>query len=188
VNHNIIKQFRGLAALGAFGVMPLFGQFGFSFDPGSSRESVLTWEACIRWMESALPTIQHGAALVVFFWIAALLPMSVFRRMHPVIAASLRMTSVFIGAVCWWQSVIVTYRMLGWLCVATGLLFVGVGVVPLAVIATASKGEWIVFVDLMGALALTLISRLIARVMSNRAARLNLAGRTRTHYADDYKG
>lgn len=166
--------------------LPLLGLINFSFDPGSSMEGDLRWEATVRWMEGALPLLQHGVALLVCYWVAVLLPMSIFRRMHPLIASALRISSLLIGGVCWWQSCIVTFRLLGWLAVAIGLLLAGVGVVPMALFATAVKGDWIVFGEILAGVFLTVIPRLIAKFMTNRTARMNAATRPKTYYAGSY--
>jgi hypothetical protein len=106
--------------------------------------------------------------------------------MHPLIGSALRLSSWFIGGVCWWQSFIVTYRLLGLLSVATGLLFAGVGVVPIALFASASRGQWNIFGNLMITLNLALAARVLARIIANRSARMRLANRTRDYSVDDY--
>jgi len=148
-------------------------------------ESVLRWENAVRWMEALLPVLLDGVALVLYYWVAVLLPLSFFRRMHPLIATMLKTSSIVIGGVCWWQSVIVTYRMLGWLCVVVGLALVGLGVVPMALAITAARGEWSEFGSLLATAALTLIPRYIAKSMTRRATKAQFAGRAKTYYADD---
>jgi hypothetical protein len=138
-------------------------------------------------MESVLPTLQHGVVLICYYWIAVLLPASLLRRMHPLIGSTLKLSSWLIGGVCWWQSFIVTYRLLGLISVATGLLFAGVGVVPMALVASAAKGEWNIFGNLMITLNLTLAARVLARIIAKRAARMRLAIRPRDYAVDDYE-
>ncbi len=157
-----------------------------SFDLGQSMEGGLRWENTVRWMESALPILHQGVVLVVFLWVTALLPLSVFRKMHPLIGSMLRTSSLFVGVVCAWQSVIVGYRLMGWLAVVTGLMFAGVGVVPMALLASANKGEWNTFGSLSAALALTIIPRVLAKLIAKRSARMKLSGRTRCYSVDDY--
>jgi hypothetical protein len=159
---------------------------GFSLDLGQSMEGVLRWENTVRWMESALPTLHQGVILVVFCWVTALFPLSVFRKMHPLIGKALRTSSLYVAGVCWVHCFIVTYRMMGWLAVMTGLLFAGVGVVPMALLATATKGDWNTFGGLSATLALTLIPRILAKLIARRSARMQLSARARSYSVDDY--
>jgi len=187
-----MRQFRKIAHEWATADPPvlctvlLLTLISFSLDPGQSLEGVLRWEGSVTWMESVLPTLQHAVVVICYYWIAALLPASAFRRMHPLIGSALRLSSWFIGGVCWWQSFIVTYRLLGLLSVATGLLFAGVGVVPIALFASASRGQWNIFGNLMITLNLTLAARILARIIAKRAARMRLAIRARDYSVDDY--
>ncbi len=189
-----IKQFRntvfqhatnsGTPFLSA--VFPLFALISLSFDPGQTMENVLKWEGSVRWMESVLPLLQHGVVMIVYYWIAALLPACFIRRLHPLVGQALRISSWLTGGVCWWQAFIVTYRMLGSLSVVTGLLFAGVGVVPLAVAASAARGQWNIFGNLMMTLSLTVAARILARILAKRTARLRLSVRARSYSVDDY--
>jgi uncharacterized membrane protein len=166
--------------------MPLFVLIGFSFQPGQGMEGVLRWEDAVRWMESALPLLQHGVALIVYYWVAALLPALFFRRMHPVVGSALKISSLLTAGVCWWQSLIVTYHLMGWFAVVMGLFFAGVGVVPMAILASAAKGQWDTFGNLMATLGLTLLARILARIIANRVARVRIPRIARTYVADDY--
>lgn len=172
----------GIPGFCAFGLLPLFGFIGFSFHP--SLQGILRPERIVRWMERALPLLQTVIALIVYYWVAVLLPMYGFRGMHRLIAATLRTSSVFIGGVCWWQSFIVTYRLLGWLSVVAGLLLAGVGVVPMALFATVLKRQRDVLAYLLTEAALTVVPRLAARFITNRAERMRVAAVARGFSAD----
>ncbi len=159
--------------------------FDSSFDSGSSMERILQWENAIHGMESVFPVLRDAAMVIVFCWVAVLLPMSIFRMMHPLIARSLRLSSLLVGGVCWWQAVIVTYRLMGSLAVVTGMLFAGVGVIPLALLETAAKQDWFVFGDLLATAGLTVLARVIARGISHRDARKKAGARDMRFYAHE---
>ncbi len=163
---------------------PLFGQMDIL--PGPYMEGSLIWETAVRWMESALPPLRLAVMLVVYYWVAVLLPMSIFRRMHPLIASSLRLSTLFIGLVCWWQAFIVTYRMMGWLATSIGLLCVGVGVVPIGIFATATNGDRAAFANILTAAFLTVAGRVIARFLAHPTTTIKLSIRQKQYYADDY--
>jgi hypothetical protein len=183
---NIVHEWADPADTPVLCTVLLLALISFSFDPSLSMEGVLRWEGSVMWMESVLPTLQHGVVLLCFYWITVLLPASFFPKMHPLIGSALRFSSWLIGAVCWWQSFIVTYRLLGLFSVVTGLLFGGVGVVPFALFAVAAKGDWNIFGNLMITLNLTLAARVLARIIAKRAARMRLAIREKDYSVDDY--
>ncbi|HVW10487.1 MAG TPA: hypothetical protein VHC90_17990 [Bryobacteraceae bacterium] len=151
-----------------------------------SMESALRWESAVRWMESVLPTLQDAATLVFCSWIAVLIPMSVFRRAHPLIARILRGTSLFVGGVCWWQSLIATYRLLGWLAVSIGILCGGVGVVPMALFATGVRGNWDLFRDIAIGGILTVVPRIIAKFIEKRQAKMQVPAAITSYYSSDF--
>src|SRR5258708_3575542 len=102
--------------------LPAWLQADSIFDASSSMEGALKWETVVRGMESVYPLLQNAVAVLVCYWIAVLIPMSMFRRTHRLIAGTLRGSSIFIGVVCWLHCVAVTYRLLGWVVTAMGLL------------------------------------------------------------------
>ena len=148
------------------------GLIAFSFDVTPSMETALRFEMIIRRMESILPLLQYCLPIVVFYWFTALLPMYIFPRMRPLVASSLRASSLLIGIVCWWQSFIVTYRLLGGVALIAGTLCMGIGVVPAALFATASRNDGSTFGEILVALVLTVAARFLARAITNRASRL----------------
>jgi hypothetical protein len=159
--------------------------FASSFDM-SSMEGSLRWENAVAWKESIRPLLQRAATYLVFYWIATLLPMSVFPRMRPIIVKTLRISSWFIAGVCWWDCCIVAYRLIGWLPVMMSLLFGGVGVIPLALVTAAARNDWAIFADLATTLAFAIIPRIIARIMAQRIASAHPADHARDYYVDEY--
>jgi hypothetical protein len=152
-----------------------------SFDLRQSLEGVQGFEMVVSWMESALPVLQNWLPFIVYFWFTVLLPIYIFPRMRPLIVSSLRVSALLIGIVCWWQSFIVTYRMLGGLALIAGTLFAGVGVAPLALFATAKSDRGETFGEIMVTLVLMLAARFMARAIAGREAR------TKPVHVDDYE-
>lgn len=152
----------------------------------SSMEGVLRWETAVRSMESVLPALQDAVTLVCCSWIAVLIPLSVFRRAHPVIARILRVSSLFVGGVCWWQAVIVTYRLMGWLAVSIGLLCAGIGIIPMSLFAAGVRGDWDVFRSLAIGAILTVVPRIIAKFITIRRAKTQLPATIGSYYSSDF--
>ena len=135
-------------------------------------ESALQFELLMRRMESILPVLQKCLPILVSYWFTVLLPMYLFPRMRPLIASSLRASSLLIGIVCWWQSFIVTYRLLGGGALIAGTLCLGIGVVPGALYATASTNDGLTFGEIMVTLVLTIAARFIAKAITSRASKM----------------
>jgi hypothetical protein len=104
-----------------------------------------------------------------------LLPMYIFPRMRPLIASSLKASSLLIGIVCWWQAFIVTYRLLGGVALIAGTICMGIGVVPAALYATASRNDGGTFGEIMVTLVLTVAARFLVRAITGRATRMKPA-------------
>jgi len=102
-------------------------------------ENILPWETTVRWMETQLPLLERIAILLVYFWVAVLLPMSMFRKAHMAIVRSLRISAWYMGALCCWFSAIVAYHITGSSIEEERdnlqLLLVGVGLILIARIA-----------------------------------------------------
>ena len=138
-------------------------------------ESALQFELLIRRMESILPVLQNCLPILIAYWFTVLLPMYIFPRMRPLTASSLRVSSLLIGIVCWWQSFVVTYRLLGGAALIAGTLCMGIGVVPAALFATASTNDGLTFGEIMVTLVLTVAARFLAKAITSRASRMKPA-------------
>jgi hypothetical protein len=152
----------------------------------TSMESTLHWQSALQWMESVLPSLQDAATLLFSCWVAVLIPMSVFRRSWPLIARILRVSSLFMGGVCWWQALIVTWKLLGSFAVSVGLLCAGVGVIPMALFATGVRAEWDLFRDLAISAILTLVPRIVAKFISRRQEKMQLPATVGSYYSRDF--
>jgi hypothetical protein len=152
----------------------------------ASMEGALRWQTAIQWMEAVLPSLQDAATLLFCCWVAVLIPMSVFRRAHPLIARILRVSSLFMGGVCWWQALIVTWKLLGSFAVSVGLLCAGVGVIPMALFATGVRGEWDLFRDLVTSAILTLVPRIVAKFIARRQEKMQLPAAVGSYCSRDF--
>jgi hypothetical protein len=152
----------------------------------ASMETALRWQTALQWMEALLPRLQDAATLLFCSWVAVLIPMSVFRRAHPLIARILRVSSFYMGGVCWWQALIVTWKLLGSFAVSVGLLCAGIGVIPMALFATGVRGEWDLFRDLAISAILTLVPRIVAKFITKRQAKLQLPATVGSYYSRDF--
>jgi hypothetical protein len=156
-----------------------------SFGLGS-MEGALRWQTTIQGMEAVLPRLEDAATLLFCSWVAVLIPMSVFRRAHPLIARILRVSSFYMGGVCWWQSLIVTWHLLGSFAVSVGLLCAGIGVIPMALFATGVNSQWDPFRDLIVSAILTLVPRIVAKFIAKRQAKMHIPATVGSYYSRDF--
>ncbi len=87
----------------------------------------------------ALPTFME---IVIAIDLCILLPLAVFRKTRLLSSDGLYISSYAYGVTLWIWAFLLTYTIWGALAVIIGLFIVGVGVVPIAMLATAIKGQW----------------------------------------------
>lgn len=71
-----------------------------------------------------------------------LLPLTIFKKTRSFSAICLYVSSYFFGLSAWVLGLIATYITLGGFWIFIGLMFGGVGVVPMGLIGSVIKGEW----------------------------------------------
>jgi len=114
--------------------------------------------------------------LIVAGWIALalniliLLPLSVFKRLRGFTGTGMFLSSYIFGLVAWLLGFILTYALWGLWAVIVGILFLGGGVVPIAILATLFKGLWEPFLTLIVLVAITFGSRVGGLLIANSAS------------------
>jgi hypothetical protein len=86
---------------------------------------------------------------VLAFAFLGFLPLCASKETRGVGGLGLHISSYAFGATLWFWSLLLTYTTWGWIAVIIGLLIAGVGVLPIALLATAFKGEWAIFGQLL---------------------------------------
>jgi hypothetical protein len=100
---------------------------------GYMRETVV--EAAIKAYLVALPLYEFASAVAVF----VLIPLAVWRKTRHVAGVGLLITSYVFGITLWFLSAAIAFGAFGWFGLIVGLLFFGVGVVPLAILGAFFK-------------------------------------------------
>jgi len=90
----------------------------------------------------AYPWLQAVSALTLLVMILVLLPLSAFRRTRAFAGNGFVVSSYIFGVTLWVWGFLLTYVLWGAFAVIVGLFLLGVGVVPIAMLATATKGMW----------------------------------------------
>lgn len=97
--------------------------------------------------------ITFGIALFV------LTPISIFKKTRGFAGNGIVLSSFIFGLTLWVWSFLLTYTLWGGLGIVIGLFILGVGVVPIAMLATLFKGMWAIFGQLILLTILTFGSR-----------------------------
>jgi hypothetical protein len=97
----------------------------------------------------------------VFILDLLVLPFALSQRLRPLVGIVLHVSSFLFGAVLWIFSALLTYEVWGFLGLLFGLFFVGVGVVPIAVITAALHREWFLTFMLLADLVLVFGCRML---------------------------
>lgn len=151
-------------------------------------ENILAWDTLVRWMESQLPLLEHVAIVLIYLWVAVLLPMSVFRKLRHPIARCLQISSWYMGGLSCWFSVIVVNHFAGWMATSIGLFAGVVGIIPMGLAGSVIEKDWDSLAMLIVGLHLIAIPRIVAKFILNRGERSRLI-RVRSyadHYADGW--
>ncbi|NOZ83903.1 MAG: DnaJ domain-containing protein [Epsilonproteobacteria bacterium] len=102
--------------------------------------------------------IITNLALVVSIFI--LLPLSVLKKTRRIAGSGMILSSYAFGATLWVWSLLLTYTLWGGVALIIGLFIMGVGVVPIAMLATTLNTLWSQFGQLVLLLVMTIGARI----------------------------
>lgn len=107
----------------------------------------------------------------IAFWIfiLILLPLAFFRKTRPFSGISIYVVSFVFGAYLWITSFLITYNTWGLVVVIIGILIMGIGVVPIAMLSMLFHGEWWVFAQLVFLLIMTFGLRILSHRLAEKA-------------------
>lgn len=121
----------GMGVLLGLGVMVALVFVGALLIEGGARLSVVVY-----------PWLSRAAGIAFTVALFVLFPMSFIRPARSFSSAGLMISSYVIGLALWVWALILTYVLWGLWAVVIGLFFMGVGIVPIAMLATLFKGMW----------------------------------------------
>ncbi|MBA7553862.1 hypothetical protein ES705_46466 [subsurface metagenome] len=121
---------------------------------------VLPWLSIIMWLVFILD-------IIIF------LPLGIFKKTRSVSAFGLVISSYVYGLTLWFWALLLTYLIWGIRAVFIGLFIAGIGVIPIAILATALNGEWIITGEIILLLVLTCGSRMLGLYFAEKVDEIN---------------
>lgn len=123
-----------------------------------------------EWLsERLLPWFILVSTLALALVLLVVLPLSVFRCCRGFAAIASLVASYVFGATLWMWALLLTLGLWGTWAVVIGLFMMGVGVVPIAMLATLFKGMWSILGQLVVLTVLTFGTRFYALWIGDRA-------------------
>lgn len=131
----------------------------------------------VVFIRGATWAIEHLLSpLIVVGWVALaidiviLLPLSAFKPLRGFTGSVIFISSYVFGLITWMFGFVFTYALWGLGAVIFGLLFLGGGVVPMALLATMFKGHWEAFFTLLALLVITFVARAFGMAIASSSA------------------
>ncbi len=118
--------------------------------------------------EITFPILANISNYCLLLCAFVLLPLSLFKSTRTFSCWFFFMSSYVFGLCVWMFGLIVTYQLWGGGGLILGLIFGGVGVVPLGILASAIKGLWIVCSELIFGVLLVYGTRTFAIYLVNK--------------------
>ena len=107
------------------------------------------------------PWLVILTAITLFVLVLVLLPLSIFRRTRALAGFGIFLASYVFGLTLWVWSLLTSYAIWGATGIVIGLMLGGIGVVPIAILATLFHGMWSMVGQLLLVTAMTIGTRLL---------------------------
>jgi len=120
--------------------------------------------------EKGLPWLYAAARIALDVCFFVLLPLCAFRKSRPWAGVGFFISSYFFGAMLFAYSCIVVVQIWGYFGLVIGLLFAGIGVLPVGLLATLFHGEWGLFWNLVLGAVLTFGTRMLGMFLAEPRA------------------
>jgi hypothetical protein len=92
--------------------------------------------------DELLPWLTYASSTALILCVVIFLPLSFFRKTRPFAAMCYYIASFVFGSTVWAYSCVIAYDIWGLGALIIGLVLAGVGVVPVACLATLFHGDW----------------------------------------------
>ena len=107
------------------------------------------------WLSSKLaPLFSKISILLLALFIVVLLPLALIKKIRGISGGAMISFSYIFGLTLWMWSFLITFALWGTLALIIGFFLMGIGFIPMALLATALKGMWSTFGQLFILLAM----------------------------------
>lgn len=125
---------------------------------------IVAFFAGAAWVSNhLLPWFSNASLVAGTILFLILLPLSVVRRARPFTGSMVLLISFVFGITLWMEGFLVTLSTWGVVAVVIGLLIMGIGVVPIAMLAALTHGDWTTLLELVILTVLTFGSRVFSQ-------------------------
>lgn len=152
-------------AAGIAGCFPLY--LGFAF--GGIALLILLLRGVGWIVENVYPWTAFAASIAVFVVVPSSLSLSISRKSRVIGTFGLTISWCVIGLHLWVWSLIIAYTLAGVFWLIVGLLFAGIGVVPVAFIAALISREWSVAGEVLVAVVIVFAIQMFCYFLVKRA-------------------
>jgi len=99
--------------------------------------------------ENVFPWVSFSNAITVLVIVPICLILAIFKKTRGFGSVGLFLCSYVVGITLWIWSLILSYTMAGIVWMIMGLLFGGIGIVPIALIASLLRMEWLIAIEII---------------------------------------
>ncbi len=145
------------------------GMIGIAFFIGLIFLAVFFLKGGLWLSIKLLPLFSKISAIIFLIFCIVLLPLAIFKKTRGVSGLGMVFSSNIFGATLWMWAFLLCFSIWGWRAIIFGLLIAGVGVVPIALLATALKGMWSVFGQLIVLVIIVFAVRIIGGILVEKA-------------------
>ena len=125
------------------------------------------------WLSATiLPWLSIAMWIVFMIDLFFLLPLSMLKKRKGISSIGFMISSYVYGITLWLWGLLLTYILWGGIAVFIGLFIVGIGVVPMAMIATTLESQWSIAGQLVLLAAFTFSSRIYGIHLAEKADEL----------------
>ena len=117
--------------------------------------------------ENFYPWTVQAAKGALFFVVPTCSVLAFFRKGRGIGGLGLVLSSYVIGFSLWVWSLIVAYALAGVFWIIVGLLFVGIGVIPIAMVAAALNAQWSVAGQMLIGIIVVYTLRVVGTLLVN---------------------
>lgn len=151
-------------------VEPLLGCSGYLVFAAIPIVLLIAFVKSIAWIVEVLLPILGWIGAIGLLLVPVFLLLSIPRITRGWAGLGITFSSYAVGIGIWVWSFVMAYAMAGVFWIVVGLMFAGVGVVAVAAIASALRGEWFVFIQIVVGVIVVYALRMLGAYLIDKAA------------------